>query len=45
MYYKIEGSYTDFEDITVTSKDTDKGNTITADLDVTRLTFAVGYAF
>lgn len=45
MYYKIEGSYTDFEEITVTSKDTDKGNTITADLDVARLTFAVGYAF
>ena len=45
MYYKIEGSYTDFEDITVVSKDTDKGNTINADLDVTRLTFALGYAF
>ncbi len=44
-YYKIEGSYTEFDTITLSSSETDKGNTVSADLDVTKLTFAFGYKF
>ncbi|MDA9091867.1 hypothetical protein N9J56_01095 [Pelagibacteraceae bacterium] len=45
MYYKIEGTTTEFDTITINSATADKGNSISADLDVTKLTLAVGYAF
>jgi hypothetical protein len=45
MYYKIEGSYTDFETLNLNDAQTDVGNKISADLDVTKLTVALGYAF
>ena len=44
-FYKIEGTYTDMDNMTFNSTETDKGNRITADLDVTRATFAIGYNF
>ena len=44
-FYKIEGSYTDMDEMTFNSSETDKGNKITADLDVTKATFAIGYNF
>ena len=47
-YYKVEGTTTDFD----TYKSNESGttansevNTITADVDVTKATFALGYAF
>ena len=45
MYYKIEGSYTDFDTLNLKDAQADKGNQISADLDVTKLTVALGYAF
>jgi hypothetical protein len=45
MYYKLEGTITEFDTITINSTTSDKANSISADLDVTKLTFAVGYAF
>ena len=33
------------DNMTFNSTETDKGNRITADLDVTRATFAIGYNF
>ena len=44
-FYKIEGTFTDMDSMTFNSSTTDKGNKITADLDVTKATFAVGYNF
>ena len=44
-FYKIEGTYTDMDSMTFNSSTTDKGNKITADLDVTKATFAIGYNF
>ena len=44
-YYKLEGSVTDYDSITLAGRDTDKGNTITADLDVSKITLALGYKF
>ena len=44
-YYKLEGSHTEFDTISLASSEADKGNNISADLDVTKLTFALGYAF
>jgi len=44
-YYKVEGSVTEMDGMTFKSSTTDKGNQITADLDVVKATFAVGYAF
>ena len=44
-FYKVEGTHTEFDTITLVGKSTDKGNTITADADVTKITFALGYAF
>ena len=44
-FYKVEGSHTEFDSITLNSSTTDSGNRIKADLDVTRVTLAVGYAF
>ena len=44
-FYKIEGTYTDMDSMTFNSTETTKGNKITADLDVTRATFAIGYNF
>ena len=41
----MEGTHTEFDTITLVGKSTDKGNTITADADVTKITFAIGYAF
>jgi hypothetical protein len=43
-YYKIEGSYTDFDDIKSTSTGTNP-DSVTADIDVTRATIAIGYKF
>ena len=44
-FYKIEGTYTDMDSMTFNSSETTKGNKITADLDVTKATFAIGYNF
>tara|TARA_B110001452_G_scaffold264290_1_gene267069 strand:- start:777 stop:1454 length:678 start_codon:yes stop_codon:yes gene_type:complete len=44
-FYKIEGSHTEFDTLSITGSTTDKGNKISADLDVTKLTFALGFAF
>ena len=44
-FYKLEGTHTEFDTITLKDNITDKGNQIKADLDVTRVTFAVGYNF
>ena len=44
-FYKIEGTYTDMDSMTFNSTETTKGNKITADLDVTKATFAIGYNF
>ena len=44
-FYKIEGSYTDMDSMTFNSTTTDLGNRITADLDVTKATLAIGYNF
>ena len=41
-YYKVEGTTTEFDTISLASGTT---NTIKADLDVTKLTFALGYKF
>ena len=44
-FYKIEGTFTDMDSVTFQSSTTDKGNKITADLDATKATFAIGYNF
>ncbi|MDA9180685.1 hypothetical protein N9O04_00155 [Pelagibacteraceae bacterium] len=44
-FYKIEGTFTDMDSMTFQSSTTDKGNKVTADLDVTKATLAVGYNF
>jgi len=44
-YYKVEGSHTEFDTLVLSSSTTDKGNTISADVDVTKITLAVGYSF
>ena len=44
-FYKVEGTHTAMDSMTFSGSQTDKGNQITADLDVTRATFAVGYNF
>ena len=49
MYYKVEGSYTDFDTLKLTSTGglgtIVNDSTLSADLDVTKLTFALGYKF
>ena len=49
MYYKVEGTYTDFDTLKLTSTGglgtVVNDSTISADLDVTKLTFALGYKF
>ena len=44
-YYKLEGTHTEFDTLSINSSTTDKGDKITADLDVTKLTFALGFNF
>ena len=44
-FYKVEGTYTDMDSMTFNSSEATKGNKITADLDVTKATFAIGYNF
>jgi len=48
-FYKVEGTFTDMDGMTFldsnTASGTPGGNKITADLDVTKATFAVGYNF
>tara|TARA_A100001015_G_scaffold209366_1_gene234383 strand:- start:161 stop:826 length:666 start_codon:yes stop_codon:yes gene_type:complete len=44
-FYKVEGTFTEMDTVTFNSTTTDKGNKITADLDVTKATFAIGYNF
>ena len=44
-YYKIEGTHTDFDSLTLTSDAAVLANKITANLDVTKITFGLGYAF
>jgi hypothetical protein len=44
-FYKIEGTYTDMDGITLNSNNADKGNKIQADLDVTKATLAIGVNF
>ena len=45
LYYKLEGAHTEFDTLNISNTETVKGNKISADLDVTQMTFAVGYAF
>ena len=48
-FYKVEGTFTDMDSMTFqdsnTTSGTPGGNKITADLDVTKATFAIGYNF
>ena len=48
-FYKVEGTYTDMDSMTFNDSNTTAGvpggNRITADLDVTKATFAIGYNF
>ena len=48
-FYKVEGTHTVMDSMTFTDSNTAAGvpggNTITADLDVTKATFAIGYSF
>ena len=48
-FYKVEGTFTDMDSMTFldsnTASGTPGGNKITADLDVTKATFAIGYNF
>ena len=44
-YYKLEGTHTEFDTLSINSSTSDKGDKITADLDVTKLTFALGFNF
>lgn len=44
MFYKIQGSHTEYDTLTVKS-DSTKPNSISADLDVTAATIAVGFNF
>jgi hypothetical protein len=44
-FYKIEGTHTEFDTLSLNSSTTDKGDKITADLDVTKVTFALGFSF
>jgi hypothetical protein len=44
-FYKLEGTFTDMDAFTLKSSTTDKGNQITADLDVTKATLAIGFNF
>ena len=47
-YYKVEATHTEFDTINLTSTGNTTGSTankITADLDVTKATFALGYSF
>lgn len=45
MYYKVEGTMTNMEQATFTDNNTVKGNQVKADLDVNKLTIALGYKF
>tara|TARA_B110000967_G_scaffold80984_1_gene83724 strand:- start:2504 stop:3193 length:690 start_codon:yes stop_codon:yes gene_type:complete len=42
-FYKLEGTHTQFDSLTLQSSSAE--NSITADLDVTKLTFGLGYSF
>ena len=44
-FYKIEGTFTEMDSMTFKSSETDKGTQISADLDVTKATIAIGYNF
>jgi len=44
-FYKLEGSHTAFDSLTLNDNVTDKGNKIKADLDVTKITFGLGFKF
>lgn len=44
-FYKVEGTHTQFDTVNFASTTTDKGTNISADLDVTKATFAVGFSF
>jgi hypothetical protein len=44
-YLKLEGTHTQFDSLKLASNITDKGNTITADLDVTKLSIGLGMKF
>jgi hypothetical protein len=44
-FYKIEGTHTEFDTLSLSSSTADKGDKITADLDVTKVTFALGFSF
>jgi len=45
LYYKVEGTKTDFDKIKLNDAQSDKGSKIEADLDVTKVTFALAYKF
>ena len=45
LYYKVEGSKTDFDKIKLNDSQSDKGHKIEADLDVTKVTFALAFRF
>ena len=42
-FYKLEGTHTMFDSLTLQSSSTE--NSVTADLDVTKITFGLGYSF
>jgi len=44
-FYKVEGTMTDFDTMTFASDSTNTGNSVKADLDVSKLTFALGFSF
>jgi hypothetical protein len=44
-FYKIEGTHTEFDTLSLNSSTAVKGDKITADLDVTKVTFALGFSF
>ncbi|MDA8822220.1 hypothetical protein N9N34_00635 [Candidatus Pelagibacter bacterium] len=44
-FYKVEGTSTNMDSMSFLSTTTDKGNKITADLDVLKATFAIGFSF
>lgn len=44
-FYKVEGSHIEFDSLVLNQSTTDKGQRLNVDLDVTKVTLAVGYNF
>ena len=45
LAWKLAYEQTDFDTLTIDSSQTDKGNRISADLDVNEISFSLGYQF